>query len=198
MDPYVTGETIRSLREKCGLTQSKLALSLSVTPKAVSRWECGHGYPDITLLPSLAEALHVSVPELLQGKSVINTNVSGSVRRGAFRVCPVCGNVIYSLGEVCISCCGISLPPLSGDPADEDHPVHFEPVEDELFLSVSHEMTREHHISFLACVSSSRVTVVKLYPEGAAEARFKREPCSRFYLYCNRHGLLSVSAPAVL
>ena len=50
MDKYLTGATIKGLREKRGLTQAQLAALLNVSDKAVSKWETGAGYPDITLL----------------------------------------------------------------------------------------------------------------------------------------------------
>ena len=73
MNPYVTGEAIRSLREKCRFTQAQLAEKLCVSDKAVSKWETGKGYPDITLLEPLAKALSVSVAELLWISTVTRT-----------------------------------------------------------------------------------------------------------------------------
>lgn len=58
-------ETLRPLRQKAGLTQAALAEQLGVSDRAVSRWELGEAYPDVTLLPDLATALHVSVDALL-------------------------------------------------------------------------------------------------------------------------------------
>ena len=67
MQNYVTGEVIRSLREKRRLTQRDLAQRLNVSDKTISKWETGRGLPDITLLEPLAGALGVSVTELLSG-----------------------------------------------------------------------------------------------------------------------------------
>ena len=67
MDQYVTGSVIRRLREERRMTQSRLAELLGVSDKAVSRWETGRGYPDITLIEPLADALGISVIELLSG-----------------------------------------------------------------------------------------------------------------------------------
>ena len=61
MDRYVTGDVIRALREKKGMTQEALAQRLFVSAKAVSKWETGKGYPDISLLEPLAAALDISV-----------------------------------------------------------------------------------------------------------------------------------------
>ena len=74
MDHYVTGATIRTLREKLGMTQAELAEQLCVSDKAVSKWETGRGFPDVSLLEPIGKALHISVPELLCGQTVINRN----------------------------------------------------------------------------------------------------------------------------
>ena len=58
-------EKIIKLRKKKGYTQAQLAELLNVSNKAVSRWETAEGYPDITLLKPLSEALGISCDELL-------------------------------------------------------------------------------------------------------------------------------------
>ena len=189
MDRYVTGAVIRRLREKKKITQEELADIIHVSGKAVSKWETGQGFPDISLLEPLAQALDISVIELLSGEDVRNTNRSFNMAKGKFYVCPVCGNVIAATGETVVSCCGITLPPLEAEAADEEHAIRKEIAEDEYFISIDHPMTKEHHISFLAAVSDFGVQFVKLYPEGNAEARFKIDRVRTIYAYCNRHGL---------
>lgn len=192
MDRYVTGAVIRRLREKKKITQEELAGMIHVSGKAVSKWETGQGFPDISLLEPLAKALDISVIELLSGEDIRNTNRSFKMARGKFYVCPVCGNVIIATGETVVSCCGITLPPLEAEPADEEHAISKEIAEDEYFVSIDHPMTKEHYISFLAAVSDFGVQLVKLYPEGNAEARFKIDRVKTLYAYCNRHGLFRV------
>ncbi len=192
MDPYVTGSTISELRKKKGITQKQLADNLCVSDKAVSKWETGHGLPDITLLQPLAEALGVSLAELAYGQSLVNTNTSGNLRRSCFYVCPVCGNVLWSMGQGAFSCCGILLPQLEAEPAEEQHSAAFEEVENEWFLNFNHPMEKTHSISFVACVASDSVLIRKLYPEQDAAVRFPRLPYARFYAYCNRHGLFTL------
>ena len=111
MDKYITGAAIKELRERRKLTQLQLADILGVSDKTVSKWETGKGYPDITLLEPIAEAFGVSVPELMSGNTVSNTNISANMIRSKFYICPVCGNVIHSMGEAAIYCHGISLLP---------------------------------------------------------------------------------------
>ena len=192
MDRYVTGAVLRRIREKKKITQEELADMIHVSGKAVSKWETGQGFPDISLLEPLAQALAISVIELLSGEDIRNTNRSCNMAKGRFYVCPVCGNVIIATGETVVSCCGITLPPLEAEPADEEHAVSKEIAEDEYFVSIDHPMTKEHYISFLAAVSDFGVQLVKLYPEGNAEARFKIDRVKTLYAYCNRHGLFRV------
>lgn len=169
MNSYLTGASIRQLREARHLTQSQLAAQIGVSDKAVSKWETGRGLPDITLLEPLAAALGVSVPELLSGDQVVNRNLSCNVSRTKLYVCPVCGNVLFGMGDAHISCCGITLPALEAEEPDEGHIVRMEPVEDEMYLTLDHPMTKEHYISFLAFVSSDSIRFTKLYPEGNPE-----------------------------
>lgn len=190
MDNYVTGATIKRLREQKGLTQAALADILDVSPKTISKWETAKGLPDISLLDPLACALDVSVMELMSGNTVINRNVSGNMLRAKFYCCPVCGNIIYTLGEAVVSCCGVTLPPPEAEEPDEAHRIAIEPVEDEQFITVRHEMTKTHYISFLAYVTTDALHLIKLYPEGNAECRFRLRGRGYLYLYCNRHGLM--------
>ena len=194
MDNYVTGATIRKLREHKGMTQEELAARIHVSAKAVSKWETGKGFPDISLLEPLASALDISVIELLSGEDIRNRNRAFDMQKSVFYVCPACGNVIYSTGEAVISCCGIVLPPLEAEAADEAHTIRAEVVEDEFYVTVDHPMTKAHYISFLAAASDQGMQIVKLYPEGGAEARFKRSRVRRLYAYCNRHGLFILNS----
>ena len=163
-----------------------------MSDKTVSKWESARGYPDITLLEPIAEAFRISVTELISGNTVHNDNVSANILRSKFCVCPVCGNVIRSTGEAVISCCGVTLMLAEPEEMDEAHCIRKEIAEDEYYVSVDHPMTKEHYISFLAAVSDSGVQIVKLYPEGNAEARFKINRVKTLYAYCNRHGLFCI------
>ncbi len=189
MDKYVTGAVIRRLREQKKMTQEELAEKLFVSGKAVSKWEMGKGYPDISLLQPLAKALDLSVIELLSGEDVRNRNLSSNMMKSRFYVCPVCGNVIRSVGDAVVSCCGITLPPLEAEEPDPAHAIRTETAEDEYYVTVDHPMTRDHYISFLAAVSDQGVQFIKLYPEWSAEARFKIDRVREIYAFCNRHGL---------
>lgn len=191
MNQYVTGTIIKTHREAKKLTQAELAATLGVSDKAVSKWETGRSYPDITLIEPLAKALGLSAIELLSGENVINKNRSFNMNKIKIYVCPMCGNIITAAGEAVISCCGIVLPALEAEEASEKcpFPLKVEEVEDEYFVSIEHPMEKEHYISFMLSANDSRIELKKLYPEGSAEARFKIRDTKDIYYYCNKHGL---------
>ena len=190
MDNYITGATIKKLREAKGITQAQLADKIGVSSKAVSKWETAKGLPDITLMEPLCSALGVSVMELMSGDTITNKNTSSNILRSKFYVCPVCGNIIRTTGDALISCCGITLPALEAEETDEAHETRIDKVEDEYFVTVDHEMEKTHFISFIAHLTSDKVQFVKLYPEGNAETRFQLRGRGYLYIYCNKHGLM--------
>ena len=189
MNTYVTGNTIKELRESRGLTQAELAERIGVSSKTVSKWETAKGLPDISLLQPLAGALGISVIELMNGEHIINRNVSANLLRCKFYVCPFCGNVIHCVGNAVVSCCGVTLPALEAEEPEEGHAVAIERVEDEHFLTMDHPMTKTHFITFAAFVTTDRVQLVKFYPEGNAETRMQLRGRGYLYYYCNQHGL---------
>ncbi len=189
MDRYVTGAVIRKLRENKKMTQEELAEKLFVSSKAVSKWETGQGFPDVSLIEPLAKALGISVIELLSGEDIKNINRASNMNRCKFYVCPVCGNVIEATGEAVVSCCGITLPPLEAEACDAEHQIKKETVEDEYYVTLDHPMTKEHYMSFIAAVSDDGIQLKKLYPEGPCEARFRISAVRKIYAFCNRHGL---------
>ena len=193
MNPYVTGTVIKELREKQHLTQVELADKLGVSDKTISKWETAKGYPDISLLETLAKVLGVSVTELFTGNLVSNVNVSGNMMRSKFYVCPICGNIFHSMGEAVIQCHGILLTPCQPEESDENHKVFIERVEDEYYIQIEHDMTKQHYISFVAALSSDKIQLIKLYPEGHAQARVKINGVKKILFYCNRDGLFSIN-----
>ena len=70
MDAEKFGAFVQQRRKELGLTQSELAEMLCVTPKAVSRWERGAGFPDIKLLQPLADALQITIVELMHSEMI--------------------------------------------------------------------------------------------------------------------------------
>ena len=213
MTSYISGASIRALRERAGMTQRQLADQLGITDKAVSKWETDRGLPDITLVEPLACALGVSVAELLSGEQIVNANRAGNLLRAKFYVCPLCGNVIHATGEASISCCGIALPVLEVENAVDgkipaapesteaaDLSVHLPQVDvadGEVYLAMDHPMDKDHLISFVAYVTTDQVFFRKLYPEQTADARFPYRGPGTMFAYCNRHGLFACRTPRV-
>ncbi|MBQ2740130.1 MAG: helix-turn-helix domain-containing protein [Clostridia bacterium] len=68
MEQQKTGKFIAEMRKEQGLTQRELAEKLMISDKTVSKWECGNGLPEISLMLPLCEILKISVNELLTGK----------------------------------------------------------------------------------------------------------------------------------
>ena len=192
MDQYVTGAVIKELRERNKMTQLQLADKLGVSDKTISKWETAKGYPDITLLEPIAEAFSVSVTELISGNTVCNSNVSANMLKSKFYICPICGNVIHSMGEAVIHCHGVLMTAAQPEVTDDNHKIFIERTEDEYYVRIEHDMKKNHYISFIAAQSSDRIQMVKLYPEGNAEARFKLSGVKKILFYCNRDGLFSI------
>ncbi len=74
MDSKKTGLLIAILRKEKGFTQRELAEKLNVTDKAISKWETGEGYPEITMIPALAEILGVTIDEFFKGERNSSVN----------------------------------------------------------------------------------------------------------------------------
>ena len=199
MGRYVTAEIIKSLREGKRLTQRELASAVGVTDKAVSKWESGRGLPDISLIDALAQALGVSVAELLTGDVRENANRAGNMMRSKFYVCPICGNVVHAMGEGSFSCCGVQLMPQEAEDADEDdaHRVRVERIENDWYLTLDHPMTKQHYLSFAAYVTSDTVSLKKLYPEQSPEVCFPMRGSGLLYVLCNQHGLFRLKTPRI-
>lgn len=75
MDATRFGLFVAEMRKENHMTQAELATKIKVTDKAVSRWERGLGFPDINSLEPLAEALGVSVLELMKSEKIVEANI---------------------------------------------------------------------------------------------------------------------------
>ena len=113
MNQVKTGGLIRAARLKNGMTQLQLAEKLSVSDKAVSKWERGCGCPDLSTLPLLADVLGIDMAALLTGDLEENDMGNGDLRKLKFYVCPTCGNLLFAADEAQVSCCGTKLAALA-------------------------------------------------------------------------------------
>ncbi len=189
MDCEKTGKLIFNLRKEKAMTQKQLADVMNISDKAISKWERGLGCPDVSLLPELAQALGVNIEDILSGKIELNETVGGNMKKLKFFVCPQCNNLLTATGDANISCCGKKLEPLTAAKADENHMLTIEPMEDELFISSSHEMKKEHYLSFAAYVTGDRVSLIKQYPEWNMQFRLPKQGYGKLYFHCSKHGL---------
>ena len=193
MDYTKTGQLIRRLRLEMGLTQGQLAERLHICSKTISKWECGHGFPEVSMFPALSESLNVDFSVLFSGEIAQKGQDSGNLRRLQFYVCPECGNVITSTSSMSVACCGKKLHPLLAQQGREDLRVTL--IEREFFVASDHEMSRDHYISFIALCSSDHLLLRKLYPEWDIQLQLPYIPGAVLYWHCSKHGLFTQRLP---
>ena len=75
MDQIKTGRFISQERKSRNLTQKQLAEKLNISDKTISKWECGKGFPEISLILPLCDILQTSVNELLLGEFISDENL---------------------------------------------------------------------------------------------------------------------------
>ena len=189
MDCAKTGALIRRLRLEQGMTQKALADKLNISPKTVSKWECGLGCPDVSLLSAVSAALGVQTEVLLSGGLGENSQVPGNMKKTKFYVCPTCGSITATTGNIRASCCGKALRPLEGKKAAPEEKLRLEQVEDEWFITSDHPMRKDCYVSFLAFVTGETVQIIKLYPEWDMQVRLPRKRHGTLYYYSTEHGL---------
>ncbi|MBQ2888500.1 MAG: helix-turn-helix domain-containing protein [Firmicutes bacterium] len=189
MDNAKIGELIKKLRDEQNLTQQQLADKLNISNKTVSKWENGLGCPDVSLLPQLSAIFGVDTADLLAGRLNTQNVLCGNLQKLQFYICPNCGNLLMAMGEAKINCCGKTLTaaPLQKAPTAEQLTVEL--LEDELLITSSHEMTKQHYIAFIALLSADTLQLRKLYPEWELQTRLPRMPRGQLLWYCTRHGL---------
>lgn len=190
MDCAKIGRLILQLRTEKGLTQRQVAEQLNISNKTVSKWECGLGCPDVTLWDELSTVLGADVLTLLQGELSLNRIDVGKMKGVRFYVCPTCGNILTSTGDAVIACCGRKLHPLRSVPCTPEHQMTVEEMDGDYCLTLEHDMTKEHYISFVAFVHLDSVLLHRLYPEQSPVVRIPvMKSGGTLYLYCVKHGL---------
>ena len=125
----------------------------------------------------------------------VNTKIKSeviNVKNTKFYVCEKCGNILTSAGNAEIVCCGRELSALVVKEADEAHKLNVEKIEDDFYVKLQHEMSKQHYIGFVAYVRFDRVLSVRLYPEQDAAVRLPEMYGGKLYYYCNTHGLFEL------
>lgn len=189
MDCNKVGKLILSLRKENRMTQKQLADAMNISDKTISKWERGFGCPDVSLLRELSDILDVNIERILLGNLEPNDADGGNMKKVKFYVCSNCGNTLTATGEAEVSCCGRKLVPLVPNLADEIHKLTIEEVENDFYVTFTHEMSKTHYISFIAYVTCDRALLIRLYPEQNGEVRFPKMYGGKIYYCCNRHGL---------
>ena len=189
MDLNKNGKLLCDLRKAKGLTQKQVADKLGIVPKTVSKWETGHGFPDVSTVSALADILGVSEKTILSGDLEQNLESANNMKRTKFYVCPHCGSFLQGTGNGQVVCCGKQLEALTAVSADDEHTINISEIEDDFYIEFNHEMTKEHYISFVSYVRFDRVLTIKLYPEQESAVRFPKMYGGKIYFYCSKHGL---------
>lgn len=192
MDCEKIGQLIYQLRKENNLTQKQLADQLNISDKAISKWERGLGCPDISLLKELSHIFKVNIDRLLQGELLSQNKQGGSMKRIKFYICKECGNIMTSLQEIDVSCCGRKQEALEVHENNQDHLYTKEESDGEWLVRFEHEMTKEHYLSFVAYVEYDRVVLIYLYPEQDALVRLPILRKGQLYVYCTKHGLIKL------
>ena len=190
MDQIKTGELIKRFRTELGLTQKELAERISVSDKAVSKWETGNGCPDVSLLSVLAEVFGTDIQVLLNGEIDKNESEVGNMKKMKFFVCKECGNIITATSDAAVTCCGIKLSALEPREAAADEQLNIEDLDGEWYITSSHPMTKAHYISFAAYLTDSSAAVYKQYPEWDMQITLPMQRSGKLVWYCSKCGLL--------
>ena len=190
MDCQKVGSLIRRLRLEGELTQLQLGELLGVSDKAVSKWERGLGCPDLSLISKLAGIFHVDTESLLAGELNQNLLLGVNMKKLIFYVCPECGNIVTAMATTSVTCCGRKLQEMEAIKASPEENLQVDLIENEFFISSTHEMTKQHYLSFVALVTGDTLMVKKLYPEWNLQARIPQFGHGKLVWYCTNHGLL--------
>ena len=189
MDASKIGNLIHELRVARNMTQKQLAERLFISDKTVSKWERGGGFPDLALLPDIAQVLDVRLEDLLRGEIDTNDRTGGNMKNIKFYVCPQCGNLVTAAEDAQVFCCGKPLEALEPVKAEADDTLEVELIENEYFVSSKHEMTKEHYIMFVALLTGDSMVLRRQYPEWDLQTRLPRMAHGKLLWYCNNHGL---------
>lgn len=189
MDHTKIGRLIRRLRQERRLTQRQLAEGMGISDKTVSKWERGMGCPDLLLLPELSAIFHVDLDQLLAGELDVRETLGGNMKKTAFYICPDCGNVVAAMADAAVSCCGRRLEASQPKKAEGAERLTVETVENDLFITSDHPMSKDHYITFAALLTGDSLMLRKQYPEWGLQMRIPAFGHGRLLWYCSKHGL---------
>ena len=102
MDTMKTGSYLAALRKGAGMTQQEVADRLGVSNKTISKWESGGGFPDIAILPALAELYGVTADDILAGETVRGTTGGHQVEQYLARRGELRWRICYAVAALCL------------------------------------------------------------------------------------------------
>lgn len=194
MNAEKTGNLIRSLRIKKGLTQKELAQMICVTDKAVCKWEKGRGCPNITLISQLSKVLEVDIQSILQGYLDKNKKIGENMNHLKFYKCPTCGNLVTSIKSVELSCCGNKLLPVSAQTrSDPEYQPVIQEFDGQYSIKFNHPMTKSNYISQVIVVRYDQIMTVNLYAESEAIITIPQVRGIRLFVITNKSELIAVT-----
>lgn len=194
MNAEKTGNLIRSLRIKKGLTQKELAQMICVTDKAVCKWEKGRGCPNITLISQLSKVLEVDIQSILQGYLDKNKKIGENMNHLKFYKCPTCGNLVTSIKSVELSCCGNKLSPVSAQTrSDPEYQPVIQEFDGQYSIKFNHPMTKSNYISQVIVVRYDQIMTVNLYAEAEAIITIPQVRGIRLFVITNKSELIAVT-----
>ena len=132
------------------------------------------------------------LPTLKRWSGMENRNAAANLKRSSFYVCPSCGNVAWSSGEVAATCCGNTLEPLAAKKNDGVLDANVGVAEGCQHVHVAHPMTKDDYLLFIAAVGDDLVRIKRLYPEQEARAEFWMQGPCKVYAFGNSCGMVEL------
>ena len=132
------------------------------------------------------------LPTLKRWSVVENRNIAANLKRSSFYVCPDCGNITWSAGDLAVSCCGNALEPLAAKKNTGILDATVEVAQGCQCVHIAHPMTKEDHLLFIAALGDDLVRIKRLYPEQEARAEFWLQGPCKVYAYGRGCGLVEL------
>ena len=111
------------------------------------------------------------------------------MKKTAFYICPDCGNVVAAMADAAVSCCGKRLEASQPQKAEGEDRLTVETVENGLFITSGHPMSKDHYITFAALLTGDSLILRRQYPEWGLQVRLPAIGHGRLLWCCSRHGL---------
>lgn len=176
------GFYLRKFRKSKKITQSGLAEILGVSLKTISAWELGTRKLPSDAMIKLLKHYDISLRDFYRADDPQNESC-------CVYVCKKCGNIVFTSADANVSCCGLMLHAGEADTISDGPEISPSVSGGRLTVSAKHEMTADHHIMFIAYISSSTAELIRLYPGDRPEVSFTWRGSGKIIVSCSLHGL---------